>query len=186
MDAFLGEIRLFPYTYNPDGWLPCFGQAVSIQIYNALYAVIGDAYGPVTSSSFTLPNFQGSVPVGFGQGPGLSPYELGTSEGASSVVLNLNDIPPHSHSLVAQVPSTPASLVAVPTATTSLSFARKLQTGTTYEKIPINNATLATLGTLPSATVGVNGGAPLPHENQQPFLNMKFFICVKGVWPTRQ
>lgn len=186
MDAFLGEIRLFPYTYIPEGWLPCDGRLIDIQQYNPLYAIIGNTYGPGTSRSFAVPNFTGFAPVGFGQAPGLSQYELGTSTGESSITLSLVETPNHNHTLVAQEPSTPVDLVAVPTATTSLSYARKKSaTGSTYEKIPINNTALSNPGVLPSASVGGNGGAPLDHENQQPFLNMKFFICTNGVFPSK-
>lgn len=31
MDAYIGEIRAFTFSFVPYGWLGCYGQTVSIQ-----------------------------------------------------------------------------------------------------------------------------------------------------------
>lgn len=57
MDAFLGQILLFPYSHpiNNDlrGWLPCKGQTLEISQNQALYSLIGNRFGS-TGSSFTF------------------------------------------------------------------------------------------------------------------------------------
>ena len=41
MDAFIGEIRLFPYNFVPQDWAICDGTALNIQQNPALFSVIG-------------------------------------------------------------------------------------------------------------------------------------------------
>lgn len=56
MDAFIGQILLFPYSGTPNrpqGWLPCQGQSLEINKYQALYSLIGTRFGS-TGSSFTF------------------------------------------------------------------------------------------------------------------------------------
>jgi microcystin-dependent protein len=62
MDYNIGLICLFPYNFTPMGWLLCNGQAVSIMQYQALYALIGSAYGGDGRTTFVLPNLQGAEP----------------------------------------------------------------------------------------------------------------------------
>ena len=40
----------------PEGWLECNGQLVSKATYSALYATIGEMYGPSTETEFSLAN----------------------------------------------------------------------------------------------------------------------------------
>jgi hypothetical protein len=56
---FVGAVILFPtYTSPPTAaWIPCNGDEVSRTTYAALYAVIGDSFGPGDgSTTFDLPN----------------------------------------------------------------------------------------------------------------------------------
>src|SRR5690242_12334668 len=71
-DAYLGEIRAFPYTYAPRGWATCDGQLLNISTHTALFALLGVAYGGNGSSTFGLPNLAGCAPLFWGQGSGLS------------------------------------------------------------------------------------------------------------------
>ena len=50
----VGDVILKPYTTTPPGFLKCNGSMVSKTTYSALYAVIGDAFGGVSGSSYTL------------------------------------------------------------------------------------------------------------------------------------
>jgi microcystin-dependent protein len=63
MNAFVGEIELFPFTFAPYGWLSCEGQILNINQYNALYALIGTQYGGDGRTTFALPNLLGTEPV---------------------------------------------------------------------------------------------------------------------------
>jgi uncharacterized repeat protein (TIGR02543 family) len=59
----LGEIKMFPYSFEPAGWLPTTGQELPIDgIYEDLYGVLGSNYGGISESTFKLPTMAAIVP----------------------------------------------------------------------------------------------------------------------------
>ncbi|WP_017811218.1 InlB B-repeat-containing protein [Paenibacillus shenyangensis] len=54
-NAMLSEIRLFPYTFAPSGWLTANGQTLSITEYSALYSKLGTNFGGNGTTTFRLP-----------------------------------------------------------------------------------------------------------------------------------
>jgi microcystin-dependent protein len=60
MDPSLGESRLFPYTFAPQGWAFCNGQLLAISQNTALVALIGTIYGGDGRTTFALPDLRGS------------------------------------------------------------------------------------------------------------------------------
>lgn len=56
----LGEIRLFPYDFDADGWLPCDGRSLLINgpdgEYLALYSLLKNRFGGIENKFFNLPN----------------------------------------------------------------------------------------------------------------------------------
>jgi len=97
MDNFLGEIRLFAGPYAPEGWMLCNGQLLTISGYEALFSLIGITYGGDGRTTFAVPNLQCRLPIGAGQGPGLSNYVLGQSGGTPAVTLTADQMPSHTH-----------------------------------------------------------------------------------------
>ncbi|MHC1748289.1 MAG: phage tail protein [Cellulosilyticaceae bacterium] len=69
MDPILGQIQLFPFTRDMDGWSKCVGQTVNIQQNQALYSLIGITYGGDAQSTFKLPDLRGAEPL-----PGMAYY----------------------------------------------------------------------------------------------------------------
>ena len=55
MEPLIGEIRIFPYDYEPDGWLRCEGQKVAIRSYAKLFSLLGTRYGGDGRQDFELP-----------------------------------------------------------------------------------------------------------------------------------
>src|ERR1700735_274106 len=96
-NPFVGEIRIFPFNFAPVGWALCQGQLLSISQNTALFSLLGTFYGGDGRTSFALPDLRGRVPVGQGQGPGLSSYDIGEMAGGEAVTLLATQIPPHSH-----------------------------------------------------------------------------------------
>jgi len=43
--AIVGEIRIFPYDYEPEGWMLCDGRELKAIEYQALYALLGSRFG---------------------------------------------------------------------------------------------------------------------------------------------
>jgi microcystin-dependent protein len=96
-NPFLGQITLFPYNFAPYGWALCEGQLLSISQNTALFSLLGVQFGGNGTSNFALPDLRGRVPMGQGQGPGLSPYSVGSQQGVEQVTLTTATIPSHSH-----------------------------------------------------------------------------------------
>src|SRR5690349_11535310 len=111
MDPFLGEIKLFCGNYAPIGWAFCDGSLLPISENDALYALIGTTYGGDGINTFALPDLRGRVAIHQGQGPGLSPYVMGETGGAETVTLTTNNLPQHTHRIIA---STQAGKAASP------------------------------------------------------------------------
>jgi len=62
-EAFIAEIRIFPFNFAPRGWAQCNGQLMAISQNTALFSLLGTTYGGDGRSTFALPNLQGSVPM---------------------------------------------------------------------------------------------------------------------------
>jgi microcystin-dependent protein len=93
-DAFIGTIMAVAYDYAPYGWLPCNGQLLAVQQYQALYALLGNTYGGVANQTFALPDLRGYAVIGAGgsvtPGRTMPPVNLATSVGANSLDLASN------------------------------------------------------------------------------------------------
>jgi microcystin-dependent protein len=62
---YLSEIRLFASWYCPNGWLPAAGQVLPINENNALFSLVGTAYGGDGQRTFALPDLR-KVPPSVG------------------------------------------------------------------------------------------------------------------------
>jgi microcystin-dependent protein len=93
MDPFLGETRLVPFAFAPRGWAFCAGQLLPINQNQALFALLGTAYGGDGRTTFALPDLRGRVPVGAGQNVTGSAYELGATGGQETVKLAASQLP---------------------------------------------------------------------------------------------
>ncbi|MBM6383535.1 MAG: InlB B-repeat-containing protein [Paenibacillus sp.] len=65
-EPYLGEIRLFPYSAIPRGWMPARGQSMSVTQNTALYSLLGNNFGGDGKTTFSLPNLSGAAPDGMG------------------------------------------------------------------------------------------------------------------------
>ena len=175
-------ILLWPCNFAPNGWVFCAGQILSISQNTALFSLLGTTYGGNGQTTFALPDFRGRVPVGVGQGPGLSNYTLGEVSGSESVTLLLNQIPAHMHTLSITVSNAQAT-ASTPTGTVNTLAAPydalNFNPIAAYNNQPPNTALY--VGTNP---VGVSGGSQ-PHTNIQPFLAVNYIIALQGIFPSR-
>jgi microcystin-dependent protein len=177
-DAFVAEIRIFPFNFSPRGWAFCDGQLLPISQNTALFSLIGTFYGGDGKSNFALPNMQGNVPVHTGAnqpGPGLSNYVLGETGGSENVTLLESEIPSHSHAF--RVGTQDFADVAVPSPSRILG---KSTNAAAY--VPASPApTLTTMS--PNALTPAGGDQP--HNNMQPYLTLNFCIAMQGIFPAR-
>jgi microcystin-dependent protein len=171
---FLAEIRIFPFNFAPTGWAFCNGQLLPISQNTALFSLLGTTFGGDGKSNFALPNLQGRVPLGPGQGPGLSPYNLGDAGGEVTVTLLASQMPVHTHAM--QVAAQEGALNN-PGPQNALSRSHPGYNYTTP-------ASAGTLTTLAGGAVGVSGSSQ-PHNNLMPYLTLNFCIALVGVFPPR-
>src|SRR3954466_14331052 len=99
---YVGEIRMFAGNFQPAGWAFCDGRLIPISENDVLFNLIGTTYGGDGQETFALPNLQSRVPIHQGTGPGIgTTYTLGEAFGVESVTLTQQQIPTHSHALLA-------------------------------------------------------------------------------------
>lgn len=175
-DPFLGEIRAVGFNFAPAGWAYCQGQILPIQQNSALFSLLGTTYGGNGTTNFALPNLQGTFPLGWGDGPGLTPRRLGDGAGATTHTLTTAEMPAHTHTLQAlnapgNTNSPAGAMWARPRYGRAVESAYAPSTAA-----PNAPASVAVLG-----VAGANGS----HENLPPYLPLNFVICLQGDWPTR-
>jgi microcystin-dependent protein len=173
-DPFLGEIRLFAFTFAPRGWFDCSGQILSIAQNTALFSLLGTTYGGNGQTTFALPNLNGRVPVHQGQGPGLSFYSLGQVAGSETVTLLPTQMPAHTH----QARAVTAAANEVQPGPGVMPGA---VSGQTMYATDLAGSRAFSLG--PQAT-SVAGGSQ-PHQNCMPTLVARYCIAAQGIFPSR-
>jgi microcystin-dependent protein len=92
-----------PGSTLPAGYVECNGTEVNSADYPRLASLLGQgatsAYGSAAAGKIRLPDLRGRVPMGQGQGVGLTNRVLAQSPGSlENQVLNANHIPAHTHS----------------------------------------------------------------------------------------
>lgn len=184
VDAFIGEIRIFAGKYVPVGWAECAGQVLRTAEYPALSALLGNTYGGDTTG-FALPDLRCRLPVGIGQGTGLSiSHALGAQVGQENITLTTAQYPAHTHSFNAT--SDPATSygpsASTTTATNDMMLAAAPTTDFLYAVAGTSGATTMELN---NTTIGSSPGASDPHTNVMPVLPMKYIICLNGIFPSQ-
>ncbi|MBV8751456.1 MAG: phage tail protein [Hyphomicrobiales bacterium] len=183
-EPFLGQVEVFSFNFAPKGWTMCQGQLLSIQQNTALFALLGTTYGGNGTTNFGLPDLRSRVPVGWGQGPGLSNYDLGQKGGEEAHTLIVNEMASHNHSFMADT-SAPA------TNNTEKASPSVVLGNTTGKQSGVANPFALTLytsgapgGTLDPNSIGFTGGNQ-GHPNIMPYLALNFCISLIGIFPTR-
>lgn len=178
-NPFLGEIRMIGSNYAPAGWAFCNGQLMAISQNSALFALLGTTYGGNGTTTFALPDLRGRVPMGFGNGPGLTPRVLGEIEGTENVTLLSTNLPAHTHLVSLSSP-----------ATTSLGTLMEPGPGAIPAASNQRNAQYApsaSANTQLPVSAGNTGSAGnnSPVSVMQPSLAMNFIIALQGIFPSR-
>ena len=169
----IGEVRMFGGNFAPRGWAFCNGQLLAISEYEALYTLIGTTYGGNGTTNFALPDLQGRLVVGMGQGTGLSNYALGQKAGTETVTLMTTQLAGHTHTMQA-----------------TTTIGNNYQPGGLLTG-QIANEFMYTIPGTPAPTTGnmlpsacSQTGGTTPHENLMPSQCLTFIICLFGIFPT--
>lgn len=103
-----GMVMIWTTDTAPDGWLLCYGQAVSRADYAALFAVIGESFGAGDgSTTFNVPDMRGRVPVGQDDMGGSSANTvtnanadtLGGAFGEEKHTMTVSELVQHAHTI---------------------------------------------------------------------------------------
>ncbi len=174
MEPYIGQIMLFAFDYAPEGWAICDGSLLTITGNDALYSLIGTTYGGDGVANFALPDLRGRVPIHAGQGPGLGAYVLAQKGGSETVTLTSQQLPQHSHALLAAASTAGQSATPGPATTFGTTSGINLFA-------PAAGAASATLG----AQLVPSPGGSNPHENMMPTLVANYCIALQGIFPTQ-
>ncbi len=188
MEVFIGTIMPFGFNFAPRGWATCAGQLQSISQNSALFSLLGTTYGGDGVQTFALPNLQGRMPMGMGNGPGLTPRPIGEMAGAESATLLATNMPMHNHpattTVNVSVTGTAAEPATSPSASHNTLGASGGGTGSASIWSNANNAPVNMGGVSGSVEVGMAGGSQ-PFGLMNPFLALNFCIALTGIFPSR-
>jgi microcystin-dependent protein len=141
----------------------CEGQLLPISENETLFNLIGTTYGGDGQSTFALPDLRGRLPLHQGNG-----FTLAETGGAEEITLTVNQIPTHSHPMLASADlgsaNTPAGNILAQSAALKMYVASAPAT-------PLN-----------PQTITPTGGSQ-PHTNFQPYLCVDFIISLFGIFP---
>nr|WP_294809871.1 tail fiber protein [uncultured Sphingomonas sp.] len=161
---YVGEIRMFAGNFPPAGWMFCEGALLPISENETLFQLIGTTYGGDGQSTFALPDLRGRVPLHQGNG-----FILAETGGAEEITLTVNQIPSHTHTLM-------ASLNVTSSATPTNTVIGKSGSIDAF----INAQPTDPLNALSVTSIGNNQ----PHTNMQPYLCIDFIISLFGIFPS--
>ncbi len=167
---YVGEIRMFGGSFAPAGWALCQGQLMPISENETLFQLIGTTFGGDGQETFAMPDLQGRTPIHMGQGPGLSQnYQLGEKAGVEAVTLTVNQIPVHSHPMIASINTS--------------------QDTSPQGKIvgQIGGGALPYIQDVTDSALNAQAVTPVggsqPHDNLQPYLCINYIISLFGLFP---
>ena len=168
---YVGEIRMFAGNFPPVGWMFCDGNTMPISENETLFQLIGTTYGGDGESTFNLPNLQSRIPMHMGQGPDGVTYQLAEQAGVESVTLTVQQIPQHTHPLLAS--TDPGNQLApAGNVLAALSPVSVYKPNLAAPNIPMNASSVTPVG------------GSQPHDNMQPFLCINYIISLFGIFPS--
>lgn len=169
-DPYIGQIMFGAFQNAPNGWAECNGQILPIAQNQALFALLGTTYGGNGQTNFALPDMRGRSIVHPGTGPGLSPIVSGQTGGTETVTLTQSQMPLHSHTVNA--------------------VSTEGNQNTPTNTLPADTKALdkeysdANANTVMKSTMINPAGGNQPHENRPPYIGIKCYIALQGVWPS--
>ena len=173
-DCFVGEIRLFGGRNCPNGWAFCNGQMLPINGNEILYSLIGVTYGGDGRTNFALPNLQGRLAIGQGQGTGsANNYVVGQNGGQYMVPLAEANMPAHNHTMAATASDA--------TSPTPQNFYYATVPAGFGEYLSSSQAGVKRLDADPKMLSSVGSG--VPHVNVMPTTCVTYIIALTGMYP---
>lgn len=179
-EPFIGEIKIFGFNFAPQSYMTCQGQILSIAQNTALFALLETTYGGNGQTTFALPDLQGRVPIGQGQGPGLPLYSMGQVGGTTTATLTTNNMPIHNHAATGINVRIP-----VTTANEDSAAANNYIGNGVNDTFGPNASPTDSLGApVVSGSTAMAGGSQ-PFSILNPYLTINYCIAINGIFPSR-
>lgn len=172
-EQFIGQITAFPYNFCPRNTAEADGRLLSIASNDALFALLGTTYGGNGTTTFALPNLSGRVPIGRGQGQGLSDIRLGQMGGTETTTLTVNNLPTHTHSTL--IRANPTNGNSDTPVSNYLSQGRGKDSTTIAPTNYMNRA---------EVVVG-SAGSNQSFNSRAPYLGIRYCVTLFGIFPSR-
>lgn len=191
-NAYTGQVCIVAGNYCPEGSTEANGQTLAISGNNALYALIGCAYGGDCRTDFQLPDIRGRAAVHEGEGPGLTERFFASSFGEELVTQSIDEMPPHNHGATfVPTPGEGAKLKASLSPGTNDTpatgdYLGMTLSGSIYTSVATPTVQLAGMsggGTTSGAVAIEHTGAGAAMPNVPPEIAMRFCIVIDGVYP---
>ncbi|ASS49285.1 MAG: phage tail protein [Candidatus Fluviicola riflensis] len=182
-EPFVGEVKLLGFQFPPLGYSLCQGQTMSIAEYTALFALIGTTYGGNGTTTFNLPDLQGRVPIGQGQGPGLPDYTIGEEAGSPTVTLTSANLPAHIHTVNSMRVALKVNNAIADSGTPLEGYPGTSGTNVWAESAT-TGATMAADGAVVSGSTDITG-SNMPVSITNPYLVLNYSIAIEGIFPSR-
>ena len=161
--------------------MACQGQLLSITQNNALFALLGTTYGGNGTTNFPLPDLQGRVAMGQGNGLGLTPRVIGEIDGEENHTILITETPMHTHPLNTAPNASTANNIDTPSA--AMVLANATGTGSNVIHPYALTPPAPTVPMAPTAIASTSGGQA--HANMMPYLGLRFCIAMSGIFPSR-
>ena len=130
------------------------------------------------------------MPLGFGQGPGLTNVTLGQKSGAETGTLTVDQMPSHTHAATTTVTVDATLRGSAASATTAAPGGNVLantERNNTYHAGPadadMGGSAVTASGA--GATTVANAGGGQPFGIRPPYLGLRWCIALQGIFPSR-
>lgn len=170
-------VYIFGGNFAISGYAICQGQLLSINTNTALFSILGTTYGGNGTNNFALPDLQGRVPLGVGNG-----FVEGQQGGAQTATLLAANIPSHTHTLaVNSLAGTTSS--PLPTGTTYLAAGPSTGSGPNASSLKTYTTTSPDTNLGPLSIKAFGSGTPF--STMTPYLCINYLIALQGIFPSR-
>jgi len=154
-EPYLGSVDLAGYSYANVGFAVADGSLIPWSQNTALGSILHSTFGGSYGQSFGLPDLRSRMPMGMGQGNGLTNRVWGQTGGQESETLTILNLPPHAHEVSLGGTAGPGS----------------------------NPAASGTAGTTNATTAPTGSGVPF--STLPPFLALPYLVAIMGVYPSQ-
>jgi len=175
-NPYIGEITAMGISgFCPRGWASAEGQLLAISQNDALFSLLGTTYGGDGRTTFGLPDLRSRIPVGVGNGPGLTPHTWGQKTGNEHVNLTVNQLASHTHAVNAN----------------NLDGNKPGPGGKLLAAAPPNGTGTETIYSTEEANVQMSSemiastGTSTSIKIQDPSLVIRYCIATTGIYPSR-